>query len=570
MLKYRWTFRKNTDEENIHNLAKSLKIPNTLARVLAVRGVQSHTEAERFFAPSLDDLHDPYLMLDMDKAVERILSAIKRKEMIWIHGDYDVDGTASTAMVLQFLRDIGAVVEYYIPDRFHEGYGFSKRSVDLAKEHGAGMILTVDVGITSYEPLQYATEKGLDTIICDHHEPGDIIPEVYAILDPIRPGCPYPFKQLAACGVSFKLVQALSQKLNIPEQAYQYLDYVAIASAADMVPLVNENRTLVHFGLQQLNSAPRPGIKGLIYCTGLKEGTITASNIVYAIAPIINAAGRMGDALRSVDMMIQKDEFAAFRIAQQLEDENRKRRAFDQQTFDETIPIAEKLIKKEGRRSLVLHEPHWHAGVIGIVASRLVDKYHLPTVLMTTIDKLAKGSARSISQFDIHTALKTCGHLLTEYGGHKHAAGLSLKEENIPEFRDLFDKIAVENITKEMLVPEIMIDTELNLNELSPKFLKVLNQFAPYGFENYKPIFFSRGVTSANGVKIVGNNTLKFRAFQNNFVIDAIGQNLASKLKILTCGRPFSIVYNLEINSFNSSGSPQLFIKDILPDDKNE
>lgn len=566
-MKYRWTFRQNADEDSIHNLANSLKIPQTLARVLVGRGIGTKVEADKFFEPSLEDIHDPFIMEDMDKAVDRILTAVKRGELIWIHGDYDVDGTASTAMVLQFLREIGGNVAYYIPDRFHEGYGFSRRSVDLAQEAGSTLILTVDVGITSYEPLNYATEKGIDAIVCDHHESGDKIPNVYAILDPITPFCSYPFKHLAACGVSFKLVQAISQRLKMPEKAFAYLDFVAIASAADMVPLIGENRTLVHYGLELLNSKPRPGLKGLIYCTGLKQGNITASNIVYAVAPIINAAGRMGDALRSVEMMIQTDEFAAFRIAQQLEDENRKRRAFDQQTFEEAIPMAEKSIKRDGHRSLVLHAPNWHAGVIGIVASRLVDKYHLPTVLLTTIDNLAKGSARSISDFDIHTALKMCSHLLYEFGGHKHAAGLSLQEKNLAEFRERFDEIAATKITKEMLTPEIIIDTELNLNELSPKFLTILNQFAPYGYENYKPVFYSKAVTSANGVKIVGNNTLKFRAFQNNFVIDAIAQNLAPKIKMVMNGKPFSIVYNLEVTNFNGSKTPQLFIKDIVQED---
>lgn len=565
-LNYRWTFRKTEDDETIHNLAKTLRIPKSLAKVLSARGVDTTEEAEKFFHPSLDDLHDPFILKDMQKAVDRILEAVRKSQLIWIHGDYDVDGTASTSMMLQFLRQIGGKVDYYIPDRFDEGYGLSRKSIDEALKKGAELILTVDVGITSYEAIQYANEKKTDCIICDHHEPGEIIPEVYAIVDPIQPGCDYPFKYLAACGVAFKIIQAVSIKLGNPEMPYPFLDFVAIASAADMVPLIGENRTLVYYGLKRLNTEPRPGLKGLIECTNLKLGQIDTSNIVYALAPLINAAGRMGDALRSVNMMTQDDEIVAFRIAQQLEQENRRRRVFDEQTFEDAIPMAIKEIKEHDRRSLVLHNPTWHAGIIGIVASRLVDKFNLPTVLLTSIDNMAKGSARSINNFDIHSALKSCAHMLTEFGGHKHAAGLSLDEDQIPEFREKFDKLARNNITREMLVPVIEIDCELKLNQLSPKFLEYLNKFAPYGFESNKPIFFSRNVTSANGAKIVGNNNLKFRAFQSNFVIDAIGYGLASKYKYISGGKSFSMVYNLEINTYNGQRSPQLCIKDIRPE----
>ncbi len=565
-MKYRWTFRPRADDGTVQELTTHLKIPRTLVNVLAARGVRTPEEAEKFFHPSMDDLNDPFLMKDMEKAVLRVMKAIRDGEKIWIHGDYDVDGTSSTAILIQFLRDIGARVEYYIPDRFHEGYGLSNRSLDLAKSSGVTLVITVDVGITSFEPLEYSKGLDLDVIICDHHEPGEKIPDVYAILDPLQPGCEYPFKHLAACGVAFKFIQGIAERMNIPDKALDYLDYVAIASAADMVPLVAENRTLVYYGLHLLNKKPRPGFKGLVACTNLKLGQITASNIVYALAPLINAAGRMGNAMRSIEMMIQKDEIAAFRIAQQLEDENRKRRVFDQQTFEESIPLAERLIIEEKRRSLVLHQPHWHAGVIGIVASRLVDRFNVPTVLMTTIDGQAKGSARSINEFDIHSALKKCSHLLNEFGGHKHAAGLSLNEENIPEFRDIFDSIAQTKIDREMMVPEILIDTEMKFNELSPQFLSFLNKFAPHGFSNNKPVFLSQGVTSANGVKIVGNNSLKFRAFQSNFVIDAIGYNLANKYKYCTNGKKFSLLYTLESNDFNGSRSPQISIKDIKPE----
>lgn len=565
-MNYRWKFKQRNDDETVQNLAKALKIPKSLAIVLSGRGLINTDEVEKFFNPSMTEIHDPFLMKGMDKAVDRILEAVENKQLIWVHGDYDVDGTASTALVCQFIKEIGGNIEYFIPDRFKDGYGLSEKSIQMGIDRGAELLLTVDVGITSYEPLKFAEKKQLDTVICDHHEPGDLLPNVYAILDPLIPGCNYPFKYLSACGVAFKLIQGIAIKLGDEELAFKYLDYVAIASVADMVPLVGENRSLVFYGLQLLNTKMRPGLKGLMYCTGLKKGTMTASNIVYAVAPLINAAGRLGDAKRSVEMMMQEDENAAFRIAQELEEENRKRRLFDRNTFEDSIPYAKKQIKEENARALVLFKENWHAGVIGIVASRLVDKFNMPTVLMTSIDGMAKGSARSINNFDVHAALKQCDDLLFEYGGHKHAAGLSLEIKNIPEFRRRFNDIAEQNLSRDMLVPEIEIDAELELNELSPKFIETLNRFSPYGFANYKPVFFSRGVKSVNGIKIVGNNNLRFRAIQNNFVIDAVGQNLAHKINLCNKGKPFKIVYNLEMSNFNGQSSPQLSIKDIQPE----
>ncbi len=565
-MNYRWTFKSKPDDSIIKQIASSLKIPKSLARVLIARGVKDEREAKKYFRPSLEDLHDPFLLDGMDIAVERILKAIKNKEIIWVHGDYDVDGTASAAMLLQFIREIGGKGEYYIPDRFTEGYGFSVSSARQAKNIGTSLIITVDVGITSYEAFKYTREIGLDAIICDHHEPGDQIPDVMTILDPLKPGDPYPFKSLAACGVTFKLIQAIAQKMNIPDRVYSYLDYVAIASAADMVPLIGENRTLVYYGLKQLNSEPRPGIKGLIDCVNLRLGNINASNIVYSLAPLINAAGRLGSASRSVEMMIQDDPTCAFQIAQQLEQENRRRRAFDEKTFEEAIPIADELLRNGKRKSLVLHSPHWHAGVIGIVASRLVDRYNLPTVLLTSIDNVAKGSARSITNFDIHDALKVCSSYLIEYGGHKHAAGLSMEEKDVPDFREDFDKIAQNKIDDEMLQHEIVVDSELKLFELSPKFLKTLSKFAPYGFENNKPIFYSRGVQTTSGARVVGKRHLKFRAYQS-FEIDAIGYNLGHKIRLCSNGKPFSIIYTIEENTYNGNSTPQLRIKDIRPDE---
>lgn len=565
-MNYRWKFKYKDDNDTIQTLAKSLKIPRSLANVLTSRGFLEKKLAETYFAPTLDSLHSPFLMLDMEKAVDRVLKAKDNNEGIWVHGDYDVDGTSSTALVCQFMREIGIKCDYYIPDRFEDGYGLSIKSVDLGMKNGASVLITVDVGITSYEPLAYAKEKGVNAIICDHHEPGDFLPEHYALLDPLTPGDTYPFTGLSACGVAFKLIHGIAIKMGEPERAMKYLDLVAISSIADMVPLVDENRALVYHGLKLLNKNTRPGLRALINCTGIKKGTMNSSNIVFAIAPLINAAGRLGDAKRSVELLMQDDDLAAFRIAQELEDENRKRRLFDQQTFEEAIPIAQELLKDSKRRSLVVHKGDWHAGVIGIVASRLVDKFNVPSILLTNIDGVAKGSCRSVSDFDVHSALKKCDDLLIEYGGHRHAAGLSLKVGNIPELRRRFDELAQKHISKDMLIPEIDIDAELSFNELSPNFLNTLSKFAPFGYSNDKPMFYSKGVRSVNGVKLVGRNTIRFRAIQNNFEINAVGQNLGHKINMCTNGKKFSIVYNLEANGFNGQGAPQINIKDIKPD----
>lgn len=565
MLNNRWSLKSQPEDEKTRQLSQLLKVPRTIANVLYVRGIDSAENAEAYFRPQMEDLHDPYLMLNMERAVDRVLRAKADGEKVWIHGDYDVDGVSSTALALLFLRELGIDAQYFIPDRFTDGYGLSFNSIDKAKAEGCSLLLTVDVGITAHKQLEYAKQQQIDTIICDHHQTAGSLPDIFCILDPIQDGDNYPFKSLSACGVVFKLIQATYRKLEREKDAYKYLDLVALSSIADMVPLVDENRIMVYHGMKKINKTPRPGLQGLIYCSRLKPGTITAPNIVYNLAPIINAAGRMGDPMRAVDMLVQKDEISAFHIAQQLEDENRKRRVFDHDTLEEAIPMAEKLID-EGRKSLVIHYPHWHPGIIGIVASRLVDRFNLPTVLMTSIDGMAKGSARSTKNFNVYEAMRKAHHLMIEYGGHKHAAGLTMEENDVDEFRDIFDSEASKVITTDMMQPEIEIDTKLNLNELSPVFFKSLNKMAPFGYDNPKPVFYSTNVTATNGVKIIGHNNIKFRAKQNNFVIDAIGFNMGDKAKYCQNGKKFSIIYNLEMNNYNGSSLPQIFIRDIKPE----
>lgn len=524
-------------------------------------------EVDTFFTPELHRLHSPWLMNGMNDAVDRILRAINNGEPIWIHGDYDVDGTSSTALMLHFLREMGVSVDYHIPNRMDEGFGFMPLSVDRAMTFGAKVIITVDVGVTAVKTVEYAGQHGIDVIICDHHQAAETLPNALSILDPIKPGCEYPFKELAACGVAYKLVAAICDRLGDPERANQYLDLVAIASAADIAPLSDENRIISHFGLLQLNKSPRPGLKGLIDCAGLSAGHLTNASVIFGLAPRINAAGRLGDPRRAVEMMIQDNEISAFRIAQQLEHDNRMRRAIDEETYDDAARQAENQLREHPEtRALILHDANWHAGVIGIVASRLVERFHLPTVMLTTIEGIAKGSARSIKTFDIHSALKSCESLMIEFGGHKHAAGLSLKVENIAELRQRVNAIAMQELAHQELVPELHIDAELQLNELSPNFIQYLSKFAPYGYSNHRPVFYSKHVVSANGVKIVGNNHLKFRALQNNFAIDAIGFNLGHRIEQCSHGRVFSMVYTLEENTFSGSTMPQVRIKDLRPE----
>ncbi len=562
-MKYRWIFRESKDDKTVQKTAESLNIPVCLARVLSARGIIGNAEAGKYLSPSIDEIHDPFLMDGMDAAVERIEKAIKAGETVWVHGDYDVDGTASTSMMLLFLREIGAQVLYFIPDRQGDGYGLSATSINKARSSGATLIITVDCGITSVDSVLLAKSYGIDTIVCDHHEPGESQPEAVAILDPLKPGCNYPFKNLAACGVAYKLIQAISINRGESERAYRYLDFVAVASAADIVPLIGENRVLVSAGLELLNAIPRPGFKGLLDCADMNRNPITTSSIIFGLAPRINAAGRVGDARRAVEMMTQSDGVVAFAIAQELESDNRKRRTLDEITFNQAYLEAEKYLSDDSHRSLVLHRPDWHAGVIGIVASRLVEKFHVPSIMLTNVDNYAKGSARSIRDFDIHSALKSCERMLIEFGGHKHAAGLTLSENNISIFRNEFDLLARKSITNDMMIPELLIDTKIQLNEITSDFIDILKKFAPFGHHNPKPIFFSQNVISANNVKVVGNNHLKFLAKQSNYTIDAIGFNLGDKIQLCRNGRNFSIAYTFEENKHNGNATPQISIKDI-------
>jgi single-stranded-DNA-specific exonuclease len=515
------------------------------------------------FSPVIEDLHDPFAMDGMEKAVERIEQAIANGEPIRIYGDYDVDGTVTTAMLTHFLRSIGAEVDFFIPKRFTEVYGISTDTIETVFMDDRKLLIAVDTGVTAVEAIKYANSLGMDVIVCDHHEPSDALPPAFALLNPIKGTCSYPFKNLCACGVTFKFIQAICQRRGIASEAFQYLDLVAVASTADMVPLVGENRIMVHYGLERINSAPRIGLKGLFDCTNTKVGTVTSSTIVYNIAPLINAAGRMGDAYTAVELMLSDEEIHAFRLAQDLESKNYRRRVIDEKTFTEACVIAEDLIHNQHRRSLVVYAPDWHVGVINIVASRLVEKYHLPTIMLTGIDHIAKGSARSIKNFDVHSALKRCAKLLKQFGGHKYAAGLSLDEKNVPALRDAFDAICRAELTETMMVPEITIDAELQFSDITPAFLNFHRQFAPFGYGNVKPCFVTHNILASGRANIVGKNHLRFRARQSGMTVDAIGFNLGEKLDLCNASEPLSVAYTIEEILYHQRVTLQLYIKDV-------
>jgi len=568
-LKYRWILSHISDEHAVQQVARSINVSPTVARILVARGITTFDQAREFFRPSLADLHDPFLMDGMDRAVERSLRAVEQGEPIAIYGDYDVDGTSSAAMLTLYFRSLGANVRYYIPDRFTEGYGVSTVGIDRLVAEGVKLIITIDCGITAVEQVLYARERGVDVIICDHHEPGSSLPEAYAVLDPIKGGCNYPFKHLSGCGVGFKLIQGIAQHLGDTTPVYEYLDFVAIAAAADIVPLVGENRVLVSHGLRKLNDSPRPGIRGLLECAGMRKSSLGTSNIVFGLAPRINAAGRLGDAGRAVEMMIEEDEVRAFQLAQELETQNRERRLIDEETFQQATLQAEQMVAAGPVRSLVLYSPHWHAGVIGIVASRIVERFYLPTVLLTDLDGTAKGSARSIKDFDIHTALKKCERHIEQFGGHKYAAGLSIRTSEIDAFRASLNDYALTTISDEMLTPQLMVDAEAELDELTPRFFHLISQFAPFGPHNSRPHFMTRGVEVVGHPRVVGRDHLKFRVRNGAGFLEAIAFGLGGRSAEMRSGTTIDIVFNVEQNEYRGAVTPQLRVLDFRAADPN-
>jgi single-stranded-DNA-specific exonuclease len=569
MLKKRWKIREVEEENSINSLSESLNISDVLAKLLIQRGIKTFTQAKQFFRPSLESLHDPYLMDGMEIATKRVIHAITENQPICIYGDYDVDGTCATALLYMFLKELGANVFFYIPKRLTEGYGLSNEGVDSIKSlMNASLLITVDCGITAIEETLYANSLGMDVIICDHHQPKEEIPKALAVLDPLKPQCNYPFDYLSGAGVAFKLAQGISEKIGKREMPFKYLDLVALAGAADIVPLIDENRILVKEGLDKINSNPRPGIQALIESSSLQPGNLNSGQIVFTIAPRINAVGRLGDAGRAVELLITENKEEALELATILEKENYARRKIDVDTFDNALQLVENSIDLDNELAIVLHQEEWHPGVIGIVASRLVEKYYRPTIMLTTIDGIAKGSARSISNFNIYEALQKCEDMLIHFGGHQAAAGLAVEIEKVKEFKDKFNQIVKESIKEGDLLPEIMIDEKIKLSEITPKFIRILDQFSPFGPENMRPVFLSQEVEIFNNPRIVGNKHLVvcFKQNNNDKIFDSIGFNLSEYLDLVSDKKgKFDIVYSIDKTVRDGRTYPQLRLKDLKP-----
>jgi single-stranded-DNA-specific exonuclease len=569
---HRWTLTDPPDADVVSRLSKEINVPEPIARILVYRGIDDYDKAKSYFRPSLDMLHDPFLLGGMEKAVDRILEAIRGREKILVFGDYDVDGTNGASMLYLFLKEHGADIEYYIPDRIKEGYGISRQGIDRAHADGVRIFLAVDCGITAVEQVDYANSLGLEVIICDHHETGPVLPRAHAVLDPIIPGDPYPFKTLCGCGVGLKLIQGIASRLGGNASILPYIDFVTLASTADIVPLVGENRVLCKMGLEAINTAPRPGIKALIASAGLRPGSITAGQIVFVLAPRINAVGRLGDATRAVRLLTSTDPLEAEELARILEEENRNRRKIDEDTFADAQLLAESMYDDlESAAALVLHQEHWHPGVVGIVASRMVEKYYKPSIMMSTVDGVAKGSARSVSGFDIYEALKRCEDKVIQFGGHKYAAGLTVEIARLEEFREAFHSAVKELMTEDLKTPEIRIDVEIQLSDVTPRFVRILREFAPFGPGNMRPTFLARNLEVLGSPRVVGKNHLRMKVRQNGSVFDAIGFGLGDMLARVNGGRrDIACVFTIEENDWTPPGSmrpadpsPQLKIKDI-------
>ena len=567
---HRWTVVDPPPQHTVEELAKAINVPEKIAHILIHRGITNYEEAKKFFRPQLTDLHDPFLMMGMTEAVDRVLQAIDRKEKILIFGDYDVDGTTSVAMLYLYFTQLGNEVITHIPDRIKEGYGISIMGIDKGKEFGATVLIAIDCGISAIEQVEYARTQGIDVIICDHHEPGEQIPNAVAVLDTFQPSDKYPFKFLCGCGVGFKLLQAVERTRKKEIIAENFVDLITLATTADIVPLTGENRIITKIGLQKINTEPRPGLRAIIESSGLKLGKISTGQIVFVLAPRINAVGRMGDATRAVKLLTSTDYTVAHELAQILEEENRNRRKVDEDTFSKAQQLVETLLEVDSDPAIVLHHEEWHPGVIGIVASRLVEKYYRPTIMMTTVDGIAKGSARSIVGFDIHKALKRVESKLLQFGGHKYAAGLAVALDRIDEFREAFNEVVQEMMPEKIRIPELRIDTEISLSELNPRFLHILREFAPYGPGNMRPIFLTRNVEILGTPKIVGKDHLKIKLREGQTVFDAIGFGLGSLLeKVKTNGNDLDIVFSVDEHEFAPAGGtgavplPQLKIKDI-------
>ena len=560
----RWAEQEKADVQLVEKLSELLNVDDILANMMAKRGITTFEEAKDFFRPDLRLLHDPFLMKDMPEAIARIEKAIENEEHILIYGDYDVDGTTSVALAYSFFKEIHPNINYYIPDRYKEGYGISTQGIDYATENHYTLIIALDCGIKSVDKIAYANEKGIDFIICDHHLPGEKIPEAIAVLDPKRIDCEYPYKELSGCGIGFKLIQAYAEKNNMPFSTVEaYLDLTAVSIASDIVPITGENRILAFFGLKKLNENPCKGLQALIDLSG-KSNDFTITDVVFNIGPRINAAGRIDDAKKAVQLLVASSTEIAEDAGFIINLKNTERKDFDSNITEQALNMILNSPEMEHRKSTVVYHESWHKGVIGIVASRLTEKYYRPTVVLTESNGHVAGSARSVLGYDLYEALCQCSDLLEQFGGHKYAAGLTMKLENVPAFILRFEEVVSASITDDLLVQEISIENELTLNKINPKFFRILNQFAPFGPQNMSPVFMSRNVSSSGSVSIVGNNHLKMSIRQQNSpAFDCIGFGLGDHLSYINNGHPFDICYTIEENVWKEKRRIQLNIKGI-------
>ena len=564
-----WIYPKSVDNSLIDKLKNDLKsnLSIPILEILFNRGFDSAEKIDFFLNPVETEFNDPFLMKDMDKAVTRLLDALIDRESILIWGDYDVDGVTSTSLLYLFIKSLGGDVSYTIPDREGDGYGLSIEGVEQASKDSVDLIITVDCGITSVEQAKFATEKGIDVIVSDHHEPGEELPNVSAVINPKRQDCEYPFKHLAGVGVAFKLVQGvlLQSEMNI-EEANDFLDIVGIGTAADIVPLIEENRKIVALGLVKLNSTKKIGLKALLKQLNLQDKEIRSNNIIFGIAPRINAAGRMGDAKRSVELMISNDSISSLNLVKELEEENDRRKQFDRFTLNEAIEISEGYFNHDVNvtNAIVVAKESWHVGVIGIVASRLVEKYHKPSVVISIDDGVGKGSCRSVFGINVYELLKECSNLLIQFGGHEYAAGLLIEEDKIDEFRIKFNNSVTELLTRVSVKSTVKLDSEITLDKIDNDLVEILSSFEPYGPDNAQPIFVAKGVEVVGAVRIVGVNHLKLRLRQNGVVHDSIGFNLAGKVSIVEENRDsLDLSFYIEKNNWNGKEYIQLRLLDV-------
>ena len=564
-----WNYKKQGDPNDVKHLSVELNVNMIIARLLVQRGITTFNEAKSFFRPRLSDLHDPFLMKDMEKAVNRLETAIAKQEKVLIYGDYDVDGTTSVAMMYTFLKSRISQIEYYIPDRYSEGYGISYKSIDYAAENEFSLIIALDCGIKAVDKIAKAKERGIDFIICDHHNPDDKVPLAVAVLDPKQTDCNYPYKELSGCGVGFKLLQAYCQKNNIePEEIYDLLDLVVVSIASDIVPITGENRVLAYYGLKKLNSNPSVGMKTIINFAGLNDSEITISDIVFKIGPRLNASGRIEHGKKSVQILVLDDIDKLDLLGEEIDSFNEIRKTLDRDITLDALDMIEKDPELKNKNSTVLYNRDWHKGVVGIVASRVTEQFYRPTVILTESNGLATGSARSVVDFDLYEAIGQCSDLLESYGGHMYAAGLTMKIENIAEFKKRFEEIVTNQITDKQQIQTIEIDTKISLSEITPRFFRILKQFAPFGPHNMTPVFVTEDVFDAGTSQLVGKNQehLKLDLVEpdvNSGIFSAIAFNQSNRFPLITSGLPFDVCYSITENEYRGKTSLQLYIRDI-------